>query len=101
MIIGSAQRDWLWVRDWTAELVRFCVEDEEFGEHNRDVLTAWVDTWNAEADAAAESIAGEIDRVPRARPAAEAIAQLRKERDELQGALTPNQEQAKREEVSA
>jgi len=87
VIIGNAQREWLWVRDWSTELVRFCVEDEEFGEHNRDVLTRWTQAWNAEAEAAAEAVAGELDRVPRARPAGEALAQLRRERDEVQAAL--------------
>ena len=63
------------------------MEDEEFGEHNRDVLTRWTQVWNAEAEAAAEAVAGELDRVPRARPAGEALAQLRRERDEVQAAL--------------
>jgi propane monooxygenase small subunit len=87
VIIGNAQREWLWVRDWTAELVRFCVEDEEFGAHNRDVLATWAARWNAEAEGAAEAVAKEIARVPRARPAAEALEQVRRERDELQSAL--------------
>ncbi|HEX4720164.1 MAG TPA: hypothetical protein VH300_16700 [Thermoleophilaceae bacterium] len=85
--IGNAQREWLWVRDWTTELVRFCVEDEEFGEHNREVLVGWAERWNTEAEAAAEAVATEIERAPRARPAAEALAQVRRERDALQSAL--------------
>jgi propane monooxygenase small subunit len=87
VIIGSAQREWLWVREWTGELVRFCIEDEEFGDHNREVLTRWTEAWNAEAEAAAEAVQDEIARVPKARPAAEALEQVRRERDELQSAL--------------
>jgi hypothetical protein len=93
VIIGNAQREWLWVREWTAELVRFCVEDEQFGEHNRDVLAGWTEDWNAEAELAAEAVAAEIDRVPRARPAAEALEQVRGERDRLQAA--PQREEAR------
>jgi hypothetical protein len=39
------------------------------------------------AVAAAEAVAKELDRVPRARPADEALEQLRRERDEVQAAL--------------
>jgi len=84
VIIGNAQREWLWVREWTIELVRFCLQDEEFGDHNRDVLHGWTQAWNAEAQAAAEAVAHELERVPRARPASEALEQLQRERDALQ-----------------
>jgi hypothetical protein len=94
VIIGNAQREWLWVRDWTAELVRFCLEDEEFGDQNRQVLKQWTQTWNSEAEAAAEAVATEIDRVPNARPAVDALDQVRRERDVLQSAL-------QRQEVAA
>jgi hypothetical protein len=87
VIIGNAQREWLWVREWTTELVRFCVGDEEFGDHNREVLGEWTQTWNTEADAAAEAVAKELDRVPRSRPASDALEQLRAERDEIQSAV--------------
>jgi propane monooxygenase small subunit len=88
VIIGNAQREWLWYRDWTVELVRFCVEDEEFGSHNREVLAGWANAWNPEAEAAAESIAPEIERVPGSRPVEESIAQVKGERDELQSVLS-------------
>ena len=94
VIIGNAQREWFWVREWTTGFVRFCIEDEEFGDANREVLSGWTQTWNAEAEIAAEAVAKEIERVPRARPAAEALEQVRRERDELQAALS-------REEVAA
>ena len=87
VIIGSAQREWLWVREWTVELVRFCVDDKEFGNHNRDVLHGWTQSWNAEAEAAADAVAQELERVPRARPVSEALEQLRRERDAVQGAV--------------
>jgi hypothetical protein len=87
VIIGNAQREWLWYRDWTVELVRFCVEDEEFGSHNREVLASWAKSWNPEAEAAAESIGDEIDRVPGSRPVEESMAQVKSERDELQSVL--------------
>jgi hypothetical protein len=84
VIIGNAQREWLWVRDWTAELVRFCVEDEQFGSHNREVIGKWIETWNALADDAAHAVAPEFEKAPRSDPPEEAIEQLRGERDELQ-----------------
>ncbi len=87
VIIGNAQREWLWVRDWTTELVRFCVEDEEFGAQNREVLADWAKQWNPAAEAAAESIAGEIERAPGSRAVAESLAQVKSERDALQSAL--------------
>jgi hypothetical protein len=89
VIISSAQREWLWYRDWTIELVRFCVEDEEHGAANREVLAAWCAKWNPVVEAAAESIRGELASVPSARPVDESIAQVRHERDELQSSITP------------
>jgi hypothetical protein len=87
VIIGNAQREWFWYRDWTLDLVRFCVADEEFGEQNREALVGWANSWNPEADAAAESIAGEIERAPGSRAVAESLAQVKSERDGLQAAL--------------
>lgn len=88
VIIGNAQREWLWVRDWSAALVGFCLADAEFGAHNREVLQDWVADWNAEAEKAVASVAPELERVPRARPADDSIAQVRRERDEIQAAVT-------------
>jgi hypothetical protein len=87
VIIGNAQREWLWCRDWTSELMRFCVGDEEFGAQNREVLAGWAAEWNAEADAAAEALATELERVPHSRPPGEGLEQVRAERDELQSIL--------------
>jgi hypothetical protein len=87
VIISSAQREWLWYRDWTAELLRFCVEDAEFGSHNREVFAAWAAKWNQLADAAAESISEELSRVPSARPVEESVEQVLRERDVLQAPL--------------
>jgi hypothetical protein len=91
VIIGNAQREWLWYRDWTSELMRFCVDDEQFGAQNREVLAGWAGAWNAEADAAADALAAELERVPRSRPPAESLEQVRRERDELQAALNPQE----------
>jgi hypothetical protein len=84
VIMSNAQREWLWVREWTIELVRFCLEDAHFGDRNRDVLQLWTRTWNAEAEAAAGAVAQELERVPRARPVSESLEQLRRERDAVQ-----------------
>jgi hypothetical protein len=91
VIIGNAQREWLWYRDWTSELVRFCVEDEEFGAHNREVLAGWAAEWNAEAETAADALATELERVPHSRPPVQALEQVRRERDELQAVLNPQE----------
>lgn len=85
--IGAAQREWLWTREWTRELVRFCIEDEEFGQANRAVIAGWLDDWNPLAEEAAASVAPEIERVPRARSAEDALEQVRRERDELQATI--------------
>jgi propane 2-monooxygenase small subunit len=94
VIIGNAQRDWLWVRDWTAELVRFCVHDDEFGAHNREVLGGWTRTWNELADEAAATIAQELEKIPRSRSPEEALHQLSAERDALQHPITTGEEPA-------
>jgi hypothetical protein len=91
VIIGNAQREWLWYRDWTAELVRFCVEDDEFGARNREILGGWAAQWNAESEAAADAVATELGRVPRSRPPAEALEQVIGERDALQAVLAPQE----------
>jgi propane monooxygenase small subunit len=88
VIISAAQREWLWYRDWTSELVDFCVGDEQHGAANREVLAAWCAKWNPAVEAAAESIKVELDRVPSARAAEESIAQVLSERDALQSAVT-------------
>jgi methane monooxygenase component A beta chain/propane monooxygenase small subunit len=91
VIIGNAQREWLWYRDWTSELIDFCLGDGEFGAQNREVLRGWAADWNAQADAAAEALATELERVPRSRPPAEGLEQVRRERDELQSVLEPQE----------
>jgi hypothetical protein len=91
VIIGNAQREWLWYRDWTVELVRFCVEDDEFGARNREILGGWAAQWNAESEAAADAVATELERVPRSRPPAEALEQVIGERDALQAVLQPQE----------
>jgi hypothetical protein len=89
VIISAAQREWLWYRDWTSELVAFAVGDEEHGDANRAVLAAWCAKWNPVVDAAAQSIKDALDRVPSARAADESIAQVIQERAALQSAITP------------
>jgi len=91
VIIGNAQREWLWYRDWTSELIDFCVGDGEFGAQNREVLRGWAADWNAQADAAADALLSELERVPGSRPAAQGLAQVRRERDELQSVLQPQE----------
>ena len=48
------------------------------------MLAHWTETWNGLADEAAQSVAPELEKVPRADPPSEAIERLRGERDELQ-----------------
>src|SRR5258708_27020170 len=91
VIIGNAQREWLWYRDWTSELMRFCVGDEQFGAQNRKVLRSWAAEWNGRAGAAADALATELERVPHSRPPAEALEQVKRERDELQAVLNPEE----------
>ena len=51
-----AQLEWTWIRDWTAELVRFVESDEKHGEANREVLSGFINDWLPEATAAAEGL---------------------------------------------
>src|SRR4051812_16882061 len=48
-----AQLEWEWVRNWTAELMKFVLADEEHGDANRAVLTGWLEEWRPLADEAA------------------------------------------------
>lgn len=62
-----AQQEWAWIRDWTAELVRFVLADESHGAANREVLARWVAEWHplaAEALDALEPVFGELPAGP-------------------------------------
>ena len=52
-----ASQEWEWVRDWTAEFLRFVLDDEEHGAANREQITAWTKDWLALASDAALALA--------------------------------------------
>ena len=51
-----AQLEWEWTRDWTVELAKFVLEDEQHGTANREVLAGWRAEWQPLADEAAEAL---------------------------------------------
>lgn len=59
-----AQLEWAWISDWTAELTRFVLADEEHGEANRTVLAEWIADWLPEARAAADALGPIFDQLP-------------------------------------
>ena len=59
-----AQLEWEWVHGWTAELVRFLLDDAEQGAQNREVLTEWLADWVPLADEAAQALQPVFDELP-------------------------------------
>jgi propane monooxygenase small subunit len=59
-----AQLEWEWVRNWTAELVRFVLADPEHAEANRAVLDGWLADWMPLAEGAALGLEPVFDRLP-------------------------------------
>jgi hypothetical protein len=87
VIIGGAQREWLWAKEWTGALVRFLIDDEEHGAANREVLAEWLAEWNQLAEEALREGAKALTNVPRARAKEVVLAQLVAERDEVQAPI--------------
>lgn len=59
-----AQVEWSWIADWTSELTRFVLADEEHGEANREVLDGWISSWLPEARSAADALQPVFDALP-------------------------------------
>jgi propane 2-monooxygenase small subunit len=59
-----AQLEWEWARNWTTELVRFALSDEEHGDANRAVLTGWMEDWLPLADEAALGVRPVFEALP-------------------------------------
>lgn len=58
------QQEWKWISDWTAELVRFLIEDEIHGDANRELISGWVEKWMPKAREAAEALSGMAGELP-------------------------------------
>ena len=78
-----AQLEWEWVRDWTAELVRFVLTDEQHGPANMEVLRRWSDDWMPLAEEAAEGLRPIFSELPAGIPFEEARVNVQIDRDEL------------------
>jgi NAD(P)H-flavin reductase/ferredoxin len=50
-------QEWEWARAWTAEFVRFLVEDPSFGQANRSTITRWLGDWLPQAEEAVSALA--------------------------------------------
>jgi propane 2-monooxygenase small subunit len=59
-----AQLEWEWTRDWTVELVKFVLEDEQHGAANREVMAGWRADWQPLADEAAEALEAVFAELP-------------------------------------
>lgn len=66
VIARTGQIEWDWVRDWTAELMRFLLADAAHGAHNREVLGGWLERWLPAAAEALDAIAPLAARLPQA-----------------------------------
>ncbi|HEY8639265.1 MAG TPA: hypothetical protein VIL53_02035 [Solirubrobacterales bacterium] len=63
-LMGAAQHEWDWVREWTVELIRFVTADEEHGRANRELVSAWLEDWLGEAREAAQALEPVFDQLP-------------------------------------
>jgi hypothetical protein len=59
-----AQLEWEWARDWTVELMKFVLADEEHGAANRGVLGRWLAEWLPLAEQAAQELRPVFDDLP-------------------------------------
>ncbi len=64
VVARTGQIEWEWVRGWTTELMRFVVDDEQHGAHNRSVLEEWLERWLPAAREAADAVASLVERLP-------------------------------------
>ena len=78
-----AQLEWEWVRNWTAELVRFVLADEEHGGANRAVLDGWRDEWMPLAEEAALGLKPVFEQLPAGIAFDDARANVQIDVDEL------------------
>ena len=88
VIIGNAQREWLWYATGPPSSCASASRTRSSGPTTARCCADWAKQWNPAAEAAAESIAAEIERAPGSRPAVESLAQVKRERDALQSAFT-------------
>ncbi|MBO0768777.1 MAG: 2Fe-2S iron-sulfur cluster binding domain-containing protein, partial [Solirubrobacterales bacterium] len=72
-----ATHEWEWTQRWTTALSRFLIEDPQHGEANREVLSAWVRDWMAEAISAGQAIIALAERQPLALDAGAAMERVR------------------------
>jgi propane monooxygenase small subunit len=78
-----AQLEWEWVRNWTAELLRFVLTDSEHGEANRAVLDGWLADWMPLAEDAAVGLEPVFDQLPAGISFDDARANVQIDVDEL------------------
>jgi alkene monooxygenase beta subunit len=78
ILIASAESDAARTRRWTGALLAHLLGDTVHGQHNRDVIGAWVRHWNEAAVTAAEAFGPLFDR-PRVKPSTfdRALARVR------------------------
>jgi hypothetical protein len=50
-------QEWEWARAWTAEFVRFLVEDPSFGPANHSTIRRWLGEWMPQAEEAVSALA--------------------------------------------
>jgi alkene monooxygenase beta subunit len=63
-VIASSEADTVRTRAWTRELIRHLVEDPEHGEHNRSIISSWIEKWNAYSVKACDAFAPVFTQAP-------------------------------------
>jgi NAD(P)H-flavin reductase/ferredoxin len=69
-------QEWEWARAWTTALVRFLLEDSQFGDANRATITGWVRDWLPKALEAGLALAPLANEVPAGIDAQKAIERV-------------------------
>jgi|GEM_PF-103686 len=57
VLARAETQEWEWTRVWTAALIRFLIDDQRHGAHNRETISDWVQDWLAQALDAARALA--------------------------------------------
>ena len=82
IIIASSEADTARTLRWTSALIQHLLSDPKYGDDNREILTHWIDKWNAHSQEACSAFAPLFKKAP-AKPSkfADAMADVRQKQD--------------------
>ena len=78
-----ATMEWQWTRAWTAEFLRFVIQDTVHAEHNREVVRGWVAKWMPDALGAAVALGAIAAELPNVAADESILANLRQTVEEF------------------